>query len=194
MPAISTRIRAFFLSETTLTISNTFLFMHTAGAGISPMYLPFSRLPAGLVASLEAAAMATFYLCMLPLLTDCWARCALLAAFSTTAYYLHYRCFVGDPGSVPSQGRPPPVPPEQLAAMQAASPYFCLTCNIYKPIRSKHCSACNCCREEFDHHCPVIANCVARGNRRVFAAYLITLLLAEVLWMNLAVVFQRRCD
>lgn len=129
---------------------------------------------------------------MTPLLMDRWPLYGLMLALSALAFYLHYVTIKSDPGVLPPGPMPPPMPHHQLMALQAANPYHCLTCNIYKPIRSKHCSVCDHCVAEFDHHCPVVANCVGRGNRRAFVGYLVSLLAAEVLWLLLAMTFHRR--
>jgi hypothetical protein len=163
-----------------------------AGAGIPPRLLPTSRLPAGVVASWEAATMAVFVHVMLPALRDLWAQCGALLALASAAYYLHFLAATSDPGALPAQPAPRRLPPEELAAAQAAHPHLCFTCNIYRPIRSKHCQFCGVCRPEFCHHCPIVANCVAAGNRRAFAGYLVTLLAAELLWCRLALLFFRR--
>jgi hypothetical protein len=162
-------------------------------AGIPEKQLPFSRLPAGFVASWEVAAVATFVYSMLPMLLDVPLSCAAMLSLACVAYFLHFRCYWVDPGTIPpANPRPKPVPFDQLAIMQAANPFHCMTCGIYRPIRSKHCSVCGRCVAEFDHHCPVTGNCIGQKNVRYFSAYLFFLFAAEVLWLRLATLFWRR--
>lgn len=37
---------------------------------------------------------------------------------------------------------------------------ICPDCGILKTKRSRHCDSCHRCIEIFDHHCPLINNCV----------------------------------
>ena len=45
---------------------------------------------------------------------------------------------------------------------------ICHKCNITRPARCHHCSACNRCVLQFDHHCIWLNNCVGYNNYRSF--------------------------
>lgn len=93
-----------------------------------------------------------------------------------------------DPGQVPQDQSARFRTIIELAEREGFDPqWFCSTCLIRKPLRSKHCSVCNKCVARFDHHCPWVANCVGLKNHKTFIYYLIGLVSMAV-WFLVATV------
>eukprot|EP00850_Spirogloea_muscicola_P010504 SM000062S19890 [mRNA] locus=s62:242640:248293:+ [translate_table: standard] len=64
-------------------------------------------------------------------------------------------------------------------------PRLVIDVKIVRPLRSKHCSICNRCVEQFDHHCPWISNCVGKKNKWEFFVFLCI----ETLAMGISLAF-----
>lgn len=53
----------------------------------------------------------------------------------------------------------------------------CSECDDIKPIRTRHCSVCNRCVFQIDHHSPWVNNCIGLENQRFYLLFILYLFL-----------------
>lgn len=86
------------------------------------------------------------------------------------------RTVISDPGQVPRYWGNFMDDPESNKRR------YCIICHLFKPERCHHCSNCQRCVLNMDHHCPWINNCVGFRNRKFF--------LLMLLYINLTSLFM----
>ncbi|XP_062078214.1 protein S-acyltransferase 24 [Humulus lupulus] len=119
----------------------------------------------------------------LPKLTAGSGIIAWLGVFLASAgLVMLYRCSSKDPGYVQLNVHDPQnmkddaplLTIENNAALLAGNwSQLCATCKIVRPLRAKHCSTCDRCVEQFDHHCPWVSNCIGKKNKWEFFIFLV---------------------
>ncbi|KAF8400582.1 hypothetical protein HHK36_013881 [Tetracentron sinense] len=102
---------------------------------------------------------------------------------ATAGLVMFYRCSSKDPGYIRMNLHDSKnmKDDEPLLKIELSNPallagnwsQLCATCKIVRPLRSKHCSTCDRCVEQFDHHCPWVSNCIGKKNKWDFFIFLI---------------------
>ena len=64
----------------------------------------------------------------------------------------------------------------------------CITCNIIRPPGASHCSECNNCVLDFDHHCAFVSNCIGKRNHKYFYLFLIFGSLSSIISIILIII------
>ncbi|SCM24810.1 palmitoyltransferase, putative [Plasmodium chabaudi adami] len=110
--------------------------------------------------------------------------------FFVLTIYTFFKTSFMDPGIIPRQssvlnlydaiieqqrGAQPPKQKEVLINGVFYKLKYCYTCNIYRGIRTVHCSICDNCVEKFDHHCPWVGNCIGARNYKYFIYFIFNL-------------------
>ncbi|XP_041003457.1 LOW QUALITY PROTEIN: protein S-acyltransferase 24 [Juglans microcarpa x Juglans regia] len=120
----------------------------------------------------------------LPKLTAGSGLFAWLGVFLATAgLVMFYRCSSKDPGYIRMNVHDAQnmKDDEPLLKIEINNPallagnwsQLCATCKIVRPLRAKHCSTCDRCVEQFDHHCPWVSNCIGKKNKWDFFLFLV---------------------
>lgn len=189
-------------------VLGVFFFVVKLGKFAPPQVrLPASRLIAASAASLLSASFFSFVAWQLPLIWNDDAsqrksflpllrqrlrlECVTLVACFSLFLVLQYSLAVADPGRVVKTPRKEEEEEEEGEGSRRVPNHHagsCATCTTLRPLRSKHCRTCGACVTLFDHHCPVVANCVGSRTLSRFLLFLKVTATGQFLMLRLACV------
>lgn len=133
--------------------------------------------PVSVYLSSKLMMYITWFLYHLPYVEMTWTKTVLFWLNTVLLCYNFYMAWQTDPGFIKSNREQKLQTIIDLAEKQTLTlNQFCSTCLIHRPIRSKHCSACDKCVAKFDHHCPWTDNCIGAYNHKYFIGFLLFLL------------------
>ncbi|XP_047939301.1 LOW QUALITY PROTEIN: protein S-acyltransferase 24-like [Salvia hispanica] len=109
-----------------------------------------------------------------------------------------YRCSSKDPGFIRINVHDPAsmkddepllkIEINNLVLIRGNWSQLCATCKIVRPLRAKHCTTCDRCVEQFDHHCPWVSNCIGKKNKWDFFLLLVLEVLALLICGSVALI------
>ena len=103
------------------------------------------------------------------------------AVLSVMLVWCFIQTMMTDPGQIPSFWG------FRVGDPEGRRRRYCLMCNLFKPERCHHCSACEKCTLNMDHHCPWVNNCIGFNNRKYFLLLLIYVFLSTYFyWISTA--------
>ncbi|XP_075358118.1 palmitoyltransferase ZDHHC13 isoform X1 [Mycteria americana] len=114
----------------------------------------------------------TWFFWFLPDVTDRILEITVIVSVVGLLYYF-YKTWRTDPGYIKTSEKERK---ENIVALAEAGCLdfrtFCTSCLVRKPLRSKHCLACDSCVARYDHHSLWTGQCIGIGNHRYYLFFL----------------------
>jgi len=136
-----------------------------------------TRLFAGIFLGLTFLDIITYIFYVLPLTSHHTFTTMVFISTVIAMLYFYFKAAATEPGFVPlvSSSENGEIEESGLLPQEDTTSIRCHTCNVPRPVRSKHCRTCNRCVERFDHHCTWLNGCVGRHNHKYFYSYVMLL-------------------